>query len=161
MKKQAAVAPIGAMVLIGSALMAGPAAQAATAYHPPHGHANHGVVSADGDTATVSGVIRCFGNDGVLWASLKQGGKGDLTAEGSSATARSWYDVHIPLTCDGKRHHITAVLTKQVPNPGHPAAYKNLLDGRAHFQWCVTDTHGDNVFGFSSNSGWRVVNQTG
>ena len=82
-------------------------------------------------------------------------------AEGSSATARSWYDVHIPLTCDGKRHHIPAVLSRQVPNPGHPAEYKNLLDGRAHFQWCVTDTHGDNVFGFSSNSGWRVVNQTG
>ena len=48
------------MVLIGSALMAGPAAQAATAYHSPHGHANHGVVTADGDTAKV---VDCSSSD--------------------------------------------------------------------------------------------------
>jgi hypothetical protein len=160
MNKAAVAAPVGVMALIGSALLGASPAQAATVYHSPQGHARHGVVSADGDTATMSGVIKCFGDDGVLWASLKQGGDGDLTAEGSSATARSWYDVHIPLTCDGKRHWITAVLTKQVPNPGHPAEYKNLLDGRAHFQWCVTDNN-NGAFGFSSNAGWRMVSQTG
>ena len=99
------------------------------------------LVVFDGDTATVAGTYRCAkGVEAVLWASVKQGGPGDLAAEGSSQTAASWYDVHHPLTCDGRTRPIAVELSKQTPfGPREP--YVDLRPssraGKAWVQWCV------------------------
>ena len=97
----------------------------------------------DGETATVAGSYRCpKGVQGVLWASVKQGGPGDLSAEGSSMTAASWYDVHQPLTCDGRTRPIVVELTQQTPF-GEREPYVDLRPsrtaGKAWVQWCITD----------------------
>jgi hypothetical protein len=147
-------------LVAASAVAFASTAQSAPAYHQPTGHAYRQNIVANDSKAIVFGEVKCYGGDGVLWASIKQGGKGDLTAEGSSSTARSWYDVHIPLNCNGVTHVVKAVLTKEGPNPGHPGAYRNLRDGIAWIQWCVTDsTFTGGSSGFSSFSSWRHVFQ--
>jgi hypothetical protein len=94
------------------------------------------VVSASHpNEAYLSGSYRCSGG-AVLWASVKQGGP-NPTAEGSSATVDSWYDTHVPLNCNGAWHRLYVQVTKEKPNPGHPANYVRLRPGAAWVQWCV------------------------
>ena len=162
MKKQTLLTGLGAAAVLGLMTTAAPAATTSD-YSPPSGSAYPQNIVADDNHATVFGEVQCWGGDGgTLWASIKQGGKGDLTAEGSSATARSWYDTHIPLNCDGKTHVVKAVVRKEAPNPGHKRAYKQLRNGRAWIQWCVTDptfTGAPGDVGFSSYTAWLKVYQ--
>ena len=134
-----AAAAVLPLLLVG----AGPAA-AGPAAGPPALPANRvlPLVVFDGETATVAGTYQCAkGVQAVLWASVKQGGSGDLSAEGSSRTAASWYDVHQPLRCDGKVHPLAAELTQQTAVGREP--YVDLRPtrraGKAWVQWCVTD----------------------
>jgi hypothetical protein len=140
-----------------TALVAVSGAGAAQAQGLPYNgsHSTPQTIVADDAQAWVYGTYKCSGGAGTLWASIKQGGKGDLTAEGSSSTARSWYDAHIALKCDGTFHVLKARVAKEPPNSGHPTRYKNLYTGKAYVQWCVTV--GNSLI--SSDSRWHQVRQ--
>lgn len=145
---------MGGLVMGAFAIPAG----AATSYKNPTGRAtSYNVIrgASDASEAFLTGTYRCYGENGVLWASVKQGGP-DPTAEGSSGTVDSWYDGHFALNCNGRTHRVTVEVVKQTKEVGE---YADLHSGRSWIQWCVTDNHfnpetGD---GLSSYSHWKSV----
>lgn len=88
-----------------------------------------------GTKVLVAGSYNCVGTYHHLWVSAKQG-PGDLTQEGSSSIAKSWYDVTLDNTmapetkviCDGKTRTIVVSLLRQKGN---------LHKGRVYVQFCL------------------------
>jgi hypothetical protein len=157
--RRAAVATAAVALIAGTAA----SASASIPYQEPTGKAFPQIVVAHGNRAVIFGNYSCT-RPGVLWASVKEGG-GHLTEEGSSSTAKSWYDTHVPLTCDGRVHNIRVVIHKEPPNEGHPSAYRNFIDGQGYVQWCVTDSTFDftsgSTHGLSSYSRFLHIEQAG
>jgi hypothetical protein len=89
-----------------------------------------------GDQVYVAGSYRCTGKYHHLWVSVKQG-PGDLTQEGSSSIAKSWYDRTYDNTmapdstvkCDGRTH---AVLARLLHQKG-----RQVWKGRVYLQFCL------------------------
>jgi hypothetical protein len=160
MMKRLAASAIGVVGV--AAAFTVPSAVASGGDAQPTGMAYPQTIVAHGDDAVIYGNYSCTNGPGVLWASVKQGGS-DLSGEGSSSRARSWFDTHVPLNCDGHRHNIRVVIDKEAPNDGHTDPYRNLRDGRGYVQWCVTDSRfdGTSETGLSSFSRWLQVEQAG
>src|SRR5664279_6164853 len=137
MIKKLAVLPAVAGLTVSMAGAAAATTTTATTAPPAGRNVSARVVvsTSHPNEAYLSGSYRCSGG-AVLWASVKQGGP-NPTAEGSSATVDSWYDTHVPLNCNGAWHRLYVQVTKEKPNPGHPANYVRLRPGAAWVQWCV------------------------
>ena len=116
-------------------------------------------VYLDNGKPMVAATYRCTGRLSHLWVSSKQG-PGDLTQEGSGATARSWYQRtwdNTKVVCNGKQQ---TALFKMRPT-GDTGRVR--ADRRAYVQFCLLTANRPSGFeeggnsSFASNMRYRQV----
>ena len=112
-----------------------------------------GKIKPTKNKATLTVTYNCDHGE-TLWISAKQSASGKkdarLSKEGSSKTAKSWWQSHRnKVTCDGAKH--TASFTIDKVEPGSKGKLKK---GVAFVQFCVTAGEKDLVL---SSSGWVTV----
>ena len=157
MKRMMTVAALSLLAATGAQLgAAAPASAHLKGWAAPEVSYVKGNVFADGDAASVRAKYRCAPETEMthLWVSVKQGGDGDLTAEGSGATAKAWYDTNMvegepEVVCDGRWQ------TVDVPIAKH--AHKSQLErGEAYVQFCLYTMKGEDMQ-FASVNRWSTV----
>ncbi len=128
-----------------------------------------GVVSVDGDDATVRARYICY-EATHLWVSAKQAADGRrdpaLEQESSSGAAANWMDTNVwgqgppfstgdaQLDCDGRKHTDTfTIKTSSAPWGSWGALQKGL----AWVQFCITPSPGESSQEFVTDQRWVVV----
>ena len=119
-----------------------------------------GYVTANGDSATITGRYRCFGGmQAHLWASIKQGPRINGTTQTSSQYADSWYDTNynfsednpdgLTVPCDGAWHtqSFTLMRVDKTWGPWFPGTA--LKAGAAYVQFCLVPNPDDEASGSS------------